>query len=157
MKDSMLEAIPGTPNRPVPVQTSSVHPIVEAAFRSLTAADVRWMLLRGADDLARPSGDVDLLVDRSALPRLDGVLSASGLRRLGSRGHGSHRFYFGYDAGNDLWITLDVVSEVEFGPYQHLRSPLAAACLARRHQVGSLWRPAPEDEAWLLLLHLLLD
>ncbi|MGY1636650.1 hypothetical protein ACI78V_08340 [Geodermatophilus sp. SYSU D00742] len=154
----MLEAIPdGSLPRTAPVDAPPVHPIVAAAFRGLTEAAVPWVLLRGADDLAAPSGDVDLLVDRDALPRVDVALAAAGLHRLGSRGHGSHRFYFAYDADDDLWVTLDVVSEIEFGRHQSLRSPLAAACLGRRRQDGALSRPAPEDEAWLLLLHLLLD
>jgi thymidylate kinase len=140
-----------------PTAEDAVHPIVRAAFRNLNQARVRWVLLRGAADLARPSGDVDLLVDAAALPRLDEVLGAAGLRRLGLRGHGSHRSYFAYDADEDLWIKLDVVSRIEFGAWQHLRSPLATACLTRRRPAGDLWRLPPEDEAWLLLLHLLLD
>src|SRR3954447_25240786 len=140
-----------------PPAEDTVHPIVRAAFRSLNQARVRWVLLRGAADLARPSGDVDLLVDAAALPQLDDVLASAGLRRLGLRGHGSHRSYFAYDADDDLWIKLDVVSRIEFGGWQHLRSPLATSCLTRRRPAGDLWRLPPEDEAWLLLLHLLLD
>jgi thymidylate kinase len=138
-------------------EQARIHPVVDAAFRGLTAAGVRWALVRGATDLAQPSGDVDVLVDDAVLPRLDGILSGAGLRRLGMRGHGSHRFYFAYDAADDLWIKLDVVSRIDFGRFQQLRSPLAAACLERRRRQGSVWRLAPEDEAALFLLHLLLD
>ncbi|MCW2574149.1 MAG: hypothetical protein JWR66_179 [Modestobacter sp.] len=136
---------------------ASVHQTLEAAFRGLTDAGVTWALIRGADDLAHPSGDVDVLVDGAAAPRLDGILAAAGLHRMGMRGHGSHRFYFSYDADAGRWIKLDVVSRVDFGPHQEFRSPLAGPILGRRRREGSLWRLAPEDEAWLLLLHLLLD
>jgi thymidylate kinase len=117
---------------------------------------VDWALLRGADDLLRPSGDVDLLVDAAALPRLDRVLQTVELRRMGMRGHGSHRFYFAY-AAEGRWIKLDVVTRIEFGRHQELTCDLAASCLARARSVGGLRRLAPEDEAWLFLLHLLLD
>jgi thymidylate kinase len=134
-----------------------VHPRVAKAFRALDDAGIAWVLVRGAEDLARPSGDVDLLVDPSTLPELDEVLSAAGLRRLGVRGHGSHRFYFAYEATDTLWIKLDVVTRIEFGRHQELTSELAAGALRRRERRAGLSRLSPADEAWLVLLHLLLD
>lgn len=136
---------------------TAVHPVVQRACAALTGAGVRWALLRGAADLARPEGDVDLLVGASDLRRLDGVLATAGLRRLGVRGHGSHRFYFAHVPDDDLVVKLDVVTRLDFGPRQELRSGLATACLGRRRRVDGLWRLAAADEAWLLLLHLLLD
>jgi thymidylate kinase len=134
-----------------------VHPVLESAFRVLDACDIRWSLIRGADDLAEPTGDVDLLVDVAALDRLDPALAEAGLVRMGVRGHGSHRFYFSYDAADRYWLKLDVVTEISFGQYQQLRTTLAGPCLERRRRDRSLWRLAPEDEAWLFLLHLFLD
>jgi thymidylate kinase len=148
----------GTQHNPIGDQAAApVHPRLDAVFRALDQAEVAWALLRGADDLTQPSGDVDLLVDTAALPRLDRILTSTGLLRMGMRGHGSHRFYFAYLGDEDLWIKLDVVSRIDFGHFQHLRAPVAAACLDRRHRVDSVWRLAPEDEATLFLLHLLLD
>jgi thymidylate kinase len=134
-----------------------VHPVLTRAFQALDRAGVRWALLRGADDLALPTGYVDVLVDRAAVPSLDGILAAAGLRRLGVRGHGRHRSYLAYDPAADLWVKLDVVSGVDFGRFQEMRTPLADGCLHRRVHVGGLWRLAAEDEAWLFLLHQLLD
>ncbi|WP_222265511.1 hypothetical protein [Modestobacter marinus] len=155
MNDMVRNAVapggPTAPDRPEP------HPVLARAFRALDHGGVAWALVRGTDDLARPTGDVDLLVDAGSLPLLDGLLATAGLRRLGVRGHGSHRFYFSYDPAADLWIKLDVVTVVAFGRHQQLHSPLAAGCLSRRRREGSLWRLAPADEAWLFLLHLLLD
>ncbi len=142
---------------PHPVAEPEIHPVLRAAFRALDAHGIRWALLRGADDLALPSGDVDLLVDPAALDRLDGALAEAGLRRLGVRGHGSHRFYFSYDVARAEWLEVDVVTDVTFGPYQELRTGLARQCLEDRRRSGLVWRLCPEDEAWLLLLHLVLD
>jgi thymidylate kinase len=139
------------------VDQSAVHHRVAAAFTALDDAGVVWALVRGAEDLARPTGDVDLLVERSAVRRLDAVLAAAGLRRLGVRGHGSHRFYFAYEAADALWIKLDVVTEIEFGRHQELTSSLASGALQRRERRAGIWRLSPADEAWLVLLHLLLD
>jgi thymidylate kinase len=147
----------GTQHHPIGDRAATpVHPRLDAVFCALDQADVAWALLRGSDDLTQPSGDVDLLVDAAALARLDRILTSTGLHRMGMRGHGSHRFYFAYEA-EGRWIKLDVVSRLDFGPYQELSSPLANPCLERRRRVGSLWRLAAEDEAWLFLLHLLLD
>ncbi|TYP87209.1 hypothetical protein [Blastococcus xanthinilyticus] len=136
---------------------TGVHPVVDGAFRALDRAGLTWVLLRGADELAHPAGDVDVLVQRDGLDRLDAALTGAGLRRMGVRGHGRHRFYFRWDAASGLWITLDVVTDVDFGRLQHLRTPLADGYLARRRRVDGLWRPDPGDEAWFLLLHVLLD
>jgi hypothetical protein len=134
-----------------------VHPTIAAAFRALDDAGVKWALVRGADDLAAPAGDVDLLVDAGQVQLTDVALMRAGLPRLGVMGHGSHRFYFRWDPPDRRWIKLDVVTEIRFGRFQHLRTPLASGCLDRRRRVGDIWRLDPQDEAWLLLLHLLLD
>ena len=134
-----------------------IHPTVAAAFRALDDAAVAWVLLRGVDDLAHPSGDVDVLVEPGSADRVDRALAAAGLHRLGVLGHGRHRFYFSWDPAERLWIGLDVVPAIDFGRFQHLRTPLAAGCLGRRRRVRGLWRLAERDEAWLFLLHLLLD
>ena len=62
----------------------------------LDRAGVRWCLLRGAQDLDRVDGDVDLLVSRPELGRLRHALVASGgLSPLSSWGRRPHHFYVG--------------------------------------------------------------
>ena len=56
----------------------TVHPALLRAFAALDGAGVAWCLLRGEARLADPSGDVDLLVDPTDLPRLDAVLVTAG-------------------------------------------------------------------------------
>lgn len=138
-----------------PAQT--VEPNVDLALQALENSGAPWMLLRGEDDLARPSGDVDILVAEELLPSLDGVLGSAGFRRVLAPGHGSHRFYFSYSPGDDYWVKLDVVSDVAFGPHQQWRTALAPRCLGRRVRRGPVWLPAEADKAWLQLLHLFLD
>jgi len=134
-----------------------IHPRVAAVFRVLEDARLPWLLLRGEDDLAQPQGDVDILVDRQFLPRLDGLMADAGFCRVLAWGHGSHRFYFCYSPEKDAWIKLDVVSELAFGPYQQWHTSWAARCLRRRIRHGSYWLPDAADQAWLLLLHLFMD
>lgn len=74
----------------------AVHPTVAKAFHVLDETGLPWVLLRGEDDLALPSGDVDILVARELLPDLDKLMNGIGLCRVHATGHGSHRFYFGY-------------------------------------------------------------
>ncbi|MET1022431.1 MAG: hypothetical protein ABWX69_09565 [Arthrobacter sp.] len=136
---------------------SAVHPMVAKAFRALDGSELPWLLLRGEDDLARPSGDVDILVAAGMLPKLDTLMNSAGLCRVRAAGHGSHRFYFGYAEPGELWLKVDIVSEISFGPYQQWRTSLAAGCLERRVRNGALWMPSPADHAWLQLLHLMLD
>jgi len=137
--------------------TQLIHPRVAAVFDVLGDAGLPWLLLRGEDDLALPSGDVDILVDRQLLPRLDGLMADAGFCRVLAWGHGCHRFYFSYAAEEDAWLKLDVVSELAFGPYQQWRTSWAARCLGRRIRQGSYWLPDAADQAWLLLLHLFMD
>ncbi|UVJ39572.1 hypothetical protein [Arthrobacter sp. CJ23] len=146
------------PTPPSAVEQGPVtEPNLAAALHALDGAGLPWLLLRGEDDLARPSGDVDLLVARQLLPRLDGLLASAGFCRVHAPGHGTHRFYFCYSAGEDFWVKLDVVSDIAFGPHQQLKTPWASGCLARRVHQGPVWLPAPADQAWLQLLHLVLD
>lgn len=132
-----------------------MHAAVAGAFRALNASGMTWMLLRGENDLLRPSGDITLLVDAANPSLLDELMSRIGFRRVHAAGYGSHRFYFTYVG--QTWVKLDIVSEISFGPFQQWRTTLAPDCLSRRKQIGVLWLPASADQAWLQLLHLFLD
>src|SRR5438876_8687558 len=94
-----------------------LHPYLERAFEALDLAGVRWTLLRGADQLADPVGDIDLLVAEVDLERLASTLMPLGFIPVPSWGRGSHRFFVGYDAVGDSWLELDVVTELAYGPF----------------------------------------
>ena len=101
------------------------HPPVATVFRALDEAGVRWCLLRGAEDLARPAGDIDLLVAPQDVDSLARAIAPLGFARLPAWGFASHRFYLGYDPGTDVWLKLDVVTELAFGPWFSLRAETA--------------------------------
>ena len=141
----------------VPVRPPVVHPRLAALLAAADRAGSRWCLLRGASDLHVPGGEVDLLAHRDDVGRLERGLAAAGAAAVAAPGRGTHRFHLAYDAASDSWLKLDVVTELEFGTAQELRTRAAAAVLARRRRLGSVVVPAPADAFWALLLHELLD
>ena len=62
---------------------------VAAAFAALDEGGVRWCLLRGADELARPVGDIDLLVDEQSLDHAARILYGLGFGSPNLPGRGS--------------------------------------------------------------------
>jgi hypothetical protein len=116
----------------------------EATLAALKTSTVRWCLLRGGTET---SGDIDLLVHRVDLAVVRALLESRGLAELRAWGRWPHHFFVAPA------LKLDVVTELAFGPHATLRTDAAKAVLARR--VGA--RPAPPDEFWALLLHVLLD
>jgi thymidylate kinase len=137
-------------------RVDDLHPRVRSAFEALDVSGVEWALLRGFDRLAAGGGDIDLLADPSAAERLDALLASAEFTRLPARGHGSHRFYVSYDAQDDVWPHLDVVTEVAFGRLQEFCTDLAEPLLARRQRVASVATLEPGDAFWHMLLHDLL-
>jgi thymidylate kinase len=130
----------------------AVHPRVRAAFAALDAAGLRWAVLRGLEQLGAPEGDVDILVEPAG-GDLNRVFAAAGFVPLPARGHGSHRFFAGYEASEDAWVIVDVVTDVAFGRFAELRTALAPALLARRKRIGSVPVLDDADAFWHLLLH----
>lgn len=143
--------------QPTGTPVSGPVPVLAQAFAALDDAGIDWALLRGADELADPQGDVDVLAGLPDLRRADEALAAVGWLRLAAPGRGSHRFWFGYDERADRWLKLDVVTRVEVGAWHELRLPLGPDLLARRWHDGSVWRLAGQDEQWLRLLHEVCD
>ena len=133
------------------------HPTLAALFGALDDDRLVWCLLRGEADLAAPQGDVDLLVAPADLPRLGRLAAEHGFASVPAWGYGSHAFFVGYDAPRDLWIKLDVVTELAFGRNYALATGAEADCLARRKRVDGLPVLSDDDAFWTLLLHRLLD
>jgi thymidylate kinase len=138
-----------------PAGGGAVSGVLTTAFQALDERGIAWALLRGARALGEPSGDVDVLVDAAATAEIDALLLAAGLTRIRAPGHGSHRFYVSYDASQDRWIELDIVTDVAFGARQQFRTVVAPALLARRRRRGTVATLHPGDAFWHLLLHLL--
>ena len=136
---------------------AEIRPALRAAFEGLDRAGIAWCLLRGEDRLAEPVDDVDVLVAPADGTRVGPALRPLGWAAWPAWGRGSHRFYIAYDATEDRWLKLDVVTELSFGPAQALRTRAAEACLERRRPRGPLTLLSVEDAFWALLLHCLLD
>ena len=133
------------------------HPTLESLFRALDDEGVVWSLLRGEADLALPEGDVDLLVALEHVPRLRRIAVGLGFAPVPAWGYGSHAFFVSYDAAADLWLKLDVVTELAFGSDYALATGAEAGCLERRQRVDGLPVLSDDDAFWTLLLHRLLD
>jgi thymidylate kinase len=144
---------------PPPTRTTGLdpHPLLAAVFRALDDEGVGWCVLRGVDELHAPAGDVDLLIARADAARLAGVVGRLGFVRMAAWGYGSHMFYLAYDAATDVWLKLDVVTELAFGPGFSLRTDAAAECLRRRRRRDGIAVLADGDAFWCLLLHQILD
>ena len=137
------------------VVPASVPIALQDAFAALENAGVVWCLLRGADELAEQGRDVDLLVERRDIERAARALGSIGFIEHRAWGYDPHRFFL--NAGDDGWTKLDLVDELRFGPAAGVRVPALAGALERRRHERGLYRLAPADEFWALLLHALLD
>jgi hypothetical protein len=133
------------------------HPTLAALFRALDAESIVWCVLRGEEELDLPGKDVDLLVAGAQMPRFRRVTARLGFASVPAWGYGSHAFFVSYDASRDMWIKLDVVTELAFGPDYALATGAEAGCLSRRRRVDGVSVLAEDDAFWALVLHQLLD
>lgn len=150
----------GTPTDPTATQPSlsTAPPALRAALSALDAAQVRWCLLRGADDLAHSADDVDLLVHPADMVTLTHTVArAAGFEPMPAWGRAPHRFFV--TAAGGTRIKLDVVTRLAFGRHGelHTEGSIAGLVLASRRRIGELYVPAPADAFWALLLHAILD
>ncbi|QEC49146.1 nucleotidyltransferase family protein [Baekduia soli] len=135
-----------------------VHPAIAAPLAAFDREGVRWCLLRGAAELDRVDGDVDLLVSHSDLRGLRRALAAlGGYPPQNSWGRQPHRFFVDETVVPGERVKLDVVTTLAFGRYGELPTGAADTVLAARERCDGLWVPAPADAFWALLLHAVLD
>jgi thymidylate kinase len=137
--------------------TLAVHPKLAALFRALDEAGARWCVLRGETDLLHPAGDVDLLIAAEDVRHLHESARRLGFARLPAWGYGSHAFFLSYDASRDVWLKLDAVTELAYGPGFTLPTGAEAECLARRRHIDGVPVLDESDALWTMLLHRLLD
>src|SRR5581483_7465591 len=114
-----------------------------------------WCVLRGEDQLERPPHDVDLLVAHGAIRVAAAALARAGFAPLPLRSR--HRLFAGYDAAEDRWLVLDVVTELAYGRPPTFRLPVAARVLERRVRLHGIPLLEIEDRFWTELLHVALD
>jgi thymidylate kinase len=139
---------------PAHLDESAIHPLLGQLFGAWNSGEIRWCFLRRPADLARPSGDLDLLIGADDLATVITSAVGHGFARLpGDRG-GTHLIT--YHRETDLWLWLHCVTEVALGPFFALKADPTAALLSRRSP-GGLPRLAPDDEFWITLAHCLLE
>ena len=133
--------------------TTTVDPSLAGLADRLAAGGVRWAVIRGETD--RPSADdLDLLVHPEDASAFRSIARDLGFPRLPAWGHGDHAFHVGRGTGG--WWRLDLLTTFRFLRGERLADDVVPAVLARR-TAGPIPRLSPEDTAWALVLHLLLD
>jgi thymidylate kinase len=138
-------------------ETGLLHPELAALFGAFEGEGFSWCVLRGETELIAPTGDVDLLVAVADLPRIRSIAQDHGFARVPAWGYGSHAFFLKYEESGGIWIKLDVVTELAFGPGFSLATGAEMECLARRQRAHGIRVLADADAFWALLLHRLLD
>ncbi len=134
-----------------------IHDRLRELFHALDDKGVNWLLFRGEERLQRPTGDVDVLIASRDLERADAVLTTLGFSRQGSALLVTRRAYVAFIPEDDLWLRLDVVTEVAFGELLEFDTPAATAFLTSKRREGALFLPDRNDAFWHLLLHYMLD
>ena len=136
------------------VHEGPVHPGLHAAFAALDASECSWCILRLPEDLAHPTGDIDILVGARDRSRSRKALVSAGFAPVPH--DGASDLFLSYSDADELWLWIDLATELSFGdPPLHVSEE--AALLTRRERVDNLWVPAPEDRLWTLLLRAALD
>ena len=134
----------------------ALDPSLQRTLSAFEATGVRWVVLRGRDQLPAPGHDIDLLVAREDLPLVEDIVFALGGVALPRRVHPWHRMYL-LDRTGAPRLLLDVVTEVVFNRELRLASGLEEGILARRRWDGIAQVMDPSDLFWTVLLHCLLD
>lgn len=136
-------------------------------LRAAAAADVRCAPVRGpalaerlyGDVSVRPSGDLDLIVERQALPRLVAVLESLGFRELSHRPGFAGAFSYALSFVRDRhgWIVVEPHWTITYPPYVDGVDMDAVwrRCRLTRIVGAPAWALAPEDLLFHLCLHLL--
>ncbi|MGH2476156.1 MAG: hypothetical protein ACRDIL_12925, partial [Candidatus Limnocylindrales bacterium] len=124
-----------------------------SAIVALERSGASWSRLRDQgtgheDDILVADGDRSVAVK---------ALEAAGWREIRHIGHGTHRWFHGYDPDLDRWARIDIVTGLDYGRWQEWRTGSAAGCLARSTVVAGERRMSADDAFWTLLLHETLD
>lgn len=134
-------------------------PSLELLFEQFAQAGIRYVVLRGADELlaGKTDGDIDLLIDPRSYQAANNLLKQLGFLRLERWGYAPHTFYVQYDQQVG-WIKLDIVTALAYDkPIAVIETDLVQQTLAHRCAYGPIFTPAAEEAFISLWLHCLLD
>jgi thymidylate kinase len=116
----------------------------------LDRGGIDWTLLRPREALALPEGDIDLLVEPSALVRVAELAAAQGFTRMPLPGPDLHAALLDEAEGRFVWLHVQAALRIA-GAEVAARSVLAAAERDGLRQPGDGWL------LWILLLRALVD
>lgn len=137
---------------------AALHPVLRRLFAVLEQRDVRWTLLRLPSNLGSPTGDVDILVERSDARALRDAAGELGFVALPGWDSPPDLILVSYEKASDRWLVLDVSTAVSFrAPRAWRLAGAAQEVLDRRWRRDGMVVPSDGDAFWLLLLHCLLD
>jgi thymidylate kinase len=120
------------------------------ALAALDRGGVRWSLLRPREGLARPDGDVDVLVEPEALGRVAELLGDLGFVRMPLPGPDLHASRYDERDGIFLWLHVQAALRVA-GEVVPAEEVLAEADRDGVRQPSDRWL------LWILLLRALVD
>jgi hypothetical protein len=131
---------------------------LDSAYGALTAAGLRWCLLREGAGSDVSGAHASILIHRADVRRAHALLARMAfVRRSTADGSGSRSAFVAYHEPTGAWIEVDVVTELAFGLDASLLTDAAEGCLARRRQVSTTFTLSDDDEFWIGLLSRLLD
>jgi hypothetical protein len=134
------------------------HPLLRRLFAGLEDRLIRWVLLRVPSNVAKPAGDVDLLVAPEDLGALLEFAEELGFVALPGWESPPSLILVSYDRPSDHWVVLDVATTVSFRSPGSWELPGAAReVLSRRRLYDGVAVASDEEAFWLLLTHCLLD
>jgi thymidylate kinase len=141
------------------VAKPNLAPCLELLFAQFARAGIRYVVLRGADELlaGETDGDIDLLIDPRSFFAASNLLQQLGFVELRRLGYQPHTFYVQYDQQVG-WIKLDIVTAIHYDkPVAVFSTDLASPTLEHRVAYGPVFVPAAEQAFMTLWLHCLLD
>jgi thymidylate kinase len=127
-------------------------PIALAGFlEALDRDDIRWSLLRPAETLALPQGDVDILVEPDAMERVRQILASRDFVAMPVPGPDLHAALYDQEEARFVWVHLQGALRLAGAVVR------AEAVLAEVDERGVVRQPGDAWLLWILLLRALVD
>ena len=143
--------------RALPPRQSSVEVVLDAAYRALSAAGLRWCLLSDGSGPGASGADATILVHPADVRGVHATLARQAFVQRSAAHRGASSGLVTYHEQTGEWVELDVVTDLAFGPDATLLTDAAAGCLARRRQMGARFTLSDDDGFWVRLLDRMLD
>jgi thymidylate kinase len=135
----------------VSIPLESAPAILTGLLDALDREGIRWSLLRPTASLASPEGDVDILVEPSAMQRVEAALEDRGFVLMPRPGPDVHGAAYDREAGQFVWMHVQGALEIAGAVLP------AETVLDQAVDEQGLQRPSDAWLLWILLLRALVD